>query len=45
MRLGNQENIRLNKKLVRLSAVETFFIVGLGLVQYMVVKGFINNKK
>ena len=39
------ENIKLNAKLVRLTMLEVALIVGLGAVQYFIVKGFINSKK
>ena len=40
-----EENIALNKKIVRITILEVLFIIGLGFVQYVVLKNYIKNRK
>jgi hypothetical protein len=43
--LDFEDNIKLNSRLVNLTFIESFLIVFLGIVQYIILKSYIQNKK
>lgn len=43
--LNFEDNIKLNSRLVNLTFLESFFIILLGGVQYIILKSYIKNKK
>lgn len=43
--LSFEDNIKLNSRLVNLTFLESFFIILLGGIQYIILKSYIKNKK